>query len=263
MPNIRPLLFRPLLFVSMIAVVVGFADPARAADLVIGQGGRVTVELLTSDAAFHNSLSVTGPAGVALAASGCKLEAISGLGGVRLVSEKTAVHGCRAQLDSDGGTGGIQGFAAGATLRFNMCAQADTDADCEFVWSSNDADNSDGLEHVHITELRAGDFPGRIYQLAWEDTSGGGDNDFNDITVVVRVDLDSDGDGLWDDWERFGADLDGDGAIDLDLPAAGARWTTRTCSSRSTGWTARSPAPTAPPVTRTATAPRPPRSPPR
>src|SRR5262245_10672983 len=33
---------------------------------------------------------------------------------------------------------------------------------------------------------------------------------------------DSDGDGLPDDWERNGVDLDGDGVIDLDLPSLGA-----------------------------------------
>ena len=34
---------------------------------------------------------------------------------------------------------------------------------------------------------------------------------------------DSDGDGLFDDWERFGVDTDGDGTIDVNLPAFGAR----------------------------------------
>src|SRR5262249_14670461 len=30
------------------------------------------------------------------------------------------------------------------------------------------------------------------------------------------------GDGLWDDWEMFGIDTNGDGIIDLDLPSLGA-----------------------------------------
>lgn len=34
--------------------------------------------------------------------------------------------------------------------------------------------------------------------------------------------VDSDGDGLWDQWETEGADVDGDGVIDVDLPAMGA-----------------------------------------
>ena len=38
----------------------------------------------------------------------------------------------------------------------------------------------------------------------------------------IEVGKDSDGDGLLDDWEMHGIDLDGDGIIDLDLPAMGA-----------------------------------------
>lgn len=36
--------------------------------------------------------------------------------------------------------------------------------------------------------------------------------------------LDSDGDGLYDDWEQNGIDVDGDGNIDIDLPGFGAKW---------------------------------------
>jgi hypothetical protein len=36
--------------------------------------------------------------------------------------------------------------------------------------------------------------------------------------------LDSDGDGLTDDWERNGVDVDGDDTIDVDLPALGANY---------------------------------------
>ena len=46
--------------------------------------------------------------------------------------------------------------------------------------------------------------------------------DFNDLIAVLRVDADSDGDGLWDDWEQFGIDANGDGVIDLNLPGLGA-----------------------------------------
>ena len=55
-----------------------------------------------------------------------------------------------------------------------------------------------------------------------ESNDAGGDQDFNDLIAVVRADIDSDGDGLWDDWERFGADTDGDNVVDLDLPGLGA-----------------------------------------
>jgi uncharacterized repeat protein (TIGR01451 family) len=199
------------------------SSSAHAADLVTTQSGKITVEMLSSDATFHNTLSLVTPAGAVLSAQGCALESSPGLAGVRLMSEKVAVHGCRAVLDADAGTAGVQGFPAGTALRFNMCAQTDSDPECDFVWSSNDADNSDGSAHVHITELHAADFPGRAYEIRWEDKpTDAGDNDFNDLIAVVRIDGDADGDGLWDDWERFGADTDGDGVVDLDLPAAGA-----------------------------------------
>lgn len=41
--------------------------------------------------------------------------------------------------------------------------------------------------------------------------------------IAANIDeLDSDGDGLPDDWERNGYDADGDGTVDVDLPALGA-----------------------------------------
>jgi uncharacterized repeat protein (TIGR01451 family) len=58
--------------------------------------------------------------------------------------------------------------------------------------------------------------------MAWEDLPNLGDMDFNDFIAVIRIDMDTDGDGLWDDWEMFGVDTNGDGVIDLDLPALGA-----------------------------------------
>jgi len=49
---------------------------------------------------------------------------------------------------------------------------------------------------------------------------------FGDGVAVGRtptnLDLDSDGDGLLDSWETNGIDWDGDGCVDLDLPALGA-----------------------------------------
>src|SRR6185503_527331 len=57
---------------------------------------------------------------------------------------------------------------------------------------------------------------------AWEDLENGGDMDFNDLIMVVRVQADADGDGLWDDWEQLGIDTDGNGTRDFDLPALGA-----------------------------------------
>lgn len=52
--------------------------------------------------------------------------------------------------------------------------------------------------------------------FAWLDLSG--DGDVTDLTA------DTDGDGLLDVWEKNGYDANGDGIIDVNLPALGADW---------------------------------------
>ncbi len=206
--------------VFLLGLLVG--GRAYSTDLTLPVGGKVTIELLFSDAAFSNSLSLASPS-AAIASTGCQVDATS-FAGVKLVSEKNSQHGCRITLDADPATPGIQPFPANTVLRFNLCAQEDANpATCEHVWSSNPTDNPDGnFDHVRTTAIHPAEFPGRIFQLSWEDLPNGGDNDFNDLIVIVRVDMDSDGDGLWDDWEQFGVDVDGDGIVDIDLSALGA-----------------------------------------
>ncbi|HEX7939519.1 MAG TPA: hypothetical protein VF483_11080, partial [Gemmatimonadaceae bacterium] len=82
------------------------ASIAHASDFVTPRTGKITIELLGSDAAFSNTLSIIPPAGApwVIAVSGCTLEAANGLTGLKLVSEKAAVHGCRVVLDADGNT---------------------------------------------------------------------------------------------------------------------------------------------------------------
>ena len=202
---------------ALVAVASGLqVSPAAAADLTIQIAGRVTIELITSNAAFSNTLSVISPT-ANIAATGCNLEPAVGLGGVQVLSEKISQHGCRVDLDADPATAGIQGFAANTTFEFGMCSQQDADPTCEFVWSSNPNNNSDNFDHVRTTTLSPG-----VYQLAWEDLENGGDMDFDDLIVVVRVQADADGDGLWDDWEQSGVDTNGDGTVDFNLPALGA-----------------------------------------
>lgn len=45
-----------------------------------------------------------------------------------------------------------------------------------------------------------------------------------EISVSADVNADTDGDGLLDSWERYGYDHDGNGTIDVDLPALGANY---------------------------------------
>ena len=195
---------------------------ANAIDLTLTEGGKVSIELISSDAAFSNTMSIISPAGIVKVSSGCHLEDSPELTGIKVVSEKQSQHGCRVTLDANAAVAGIQPFLAGTTFRFNLCSQENTDKNCEHVWSSDPASNSDGFDHLRTTPIHPADFPGRIFQLGWEDLSGGGDMDFNDLIAVLRVDTDSDGDGLWDDWEQFGIDANGDGIIDLNLPGLGA-----------------------------------------
>jgi hypothetical protein len=190
-------------------------------DLTLTQSGRVSIELITSIADFRNTLSIVSP-GISIVSTGCRLEPAGGLTGTAILSEKLSQRGCRVDLDSNPGAAGIQPFAAGTVLSFGMCAQTDPDSDCEFVWSSNPTANSDGQDHLRTTDLQPTAFPGRVFQLAWEDRNNLGDMDFNDLIAVVRTEIDTDGDGLWDDWEQFGIDTDANGTIDLNLPAMGA-----------------------------------------
>ena len=202
-------------------LITACAPIGMAANLTIPVGGKVTVQFVFSSAAFSDTLSVGSPT-TAVAFSGCKVLPAAGLTGVALGSAKSSQQGCTVTLDSDPATPGVQGFAAGTTFEFRLCADNDGDGTCNNVWSSNPGSNSDGKDHVLTTPIHPSELPGQVFQMNWEDLPNLGDMDFNDYVAVVRVDADTDGDGLWDDWERFGIDTNGDGVVDLDLPALGA-----------------------------------------
>ena len=207
--------------VFLVLATIIYCGTAAATNLTLTTGGKVTIEFLFSDASFSNTLSIISPT-VGIATSGCKVVPVAPLPGVHLSSAKSSQRGCRIELDSDPATPGIQPFAAGTTFEFRLCADNNGDGTCDNVWSSNAALNSDGKDHVITTPLHPVEFPGKIFQMAWEDLPNLGDMDFNDFIAVIRIDMDTDGDGLWDDWEMFGVDTNGDGVIDLDLPAMGA-----------------------------------------
>ncbi|MBC2712319.1 MAG: DUF4114 domain-containing protein [Desulfosarcina sp.] len=210
-----------LILVSFILLVGLHSAPASGANLTLPTGGRVAVELINSYADYHDTLSLTSP-NAAIVLTGCEVEAINALP-LELLSAKISQHGCRVELDADPSTAGVQPFNAGDILEFNLCAQTDSDpATCEFFWSSNPGINSDGKDHVKTTELYSGDpdVGGRVFLLEWEDQYDLGDEDFNDLIAVVRVVQDTDGDGLWDDWEKFGIDTNGDGTVDYTIPGA-------------------------------------------
>jgi len=210
---------------ASLGLIPGFLAPsAEALDFVVPTAGHVTLEYVSADSAFINTLSVAvaAPQSVSVALNGCKQVPTPGLGGVQLLSATVSRSRCRVELDSDPVIPGIQGFPAGTVLRFQICPQAPGDSTCRNVWSSNPAQNSDLSEHVLTSSS------GSTTLLRWEDlarTPGSSDDDFNDLIVAIHVNGDADGDGIWDDWEQQqqqlgGIDLDGDGMPDLILPGA-------------------------------------------
>jgi len=156
---------------------VAAAAQARAVDVTVGAAGRGTAELTFSDGSFRDTLAVASPANIAIALPGCQIEATSGFGGLRALSENTPQRGYRVELDSDPATPGILGFAAGTTISFALCAQTNSDPACEYVWVSSGL-NFGFMDHVLVTDINPGQ-PGRAFRLAWEDETGLGDRDFN------------------------------------------------------------------------------------
>jgi hypothetical protein len=159
------------------------APPADAANLTTTRSGPVTVEFTFSDANFINTMSVTSPVNQ------------------QLFDTEASRIGTRVSLGNQN---------AGTTFVFRLLARTNG----TFTWSSDPAANSDGDDHLRITELRDGDatLDDRVYLLAWEDDENLGDMDFNDAVGILRIGADTDGDGLFDDWERFGIDANNNGS---------------------------------------------------
>lgn len=116
--------------------------------------------------------------------------------------------------------------APGDTLEFYIEAnKGDLPGFSHTIYSSDPAWNvrcdadPDFPEHILAPQQLA---PNR-WVLRWEDKNShdpGFDRDFNDVVVSIRVGGDRDGDGLWDDWEESGIDMQFDGVVDLPLNAA-------------------------------------------
>lgn len=156
---------------------------AEAADLAVSTSGPVSIEFTFASADFINTLSVTSPVNRFL-----------------FNTEQTRI-GTRVNLGD---------FTAGTSFTFQMVANTGSGT---FTWSSNPTQNSDGDDHLRTTELFDGDvtLDNRVYKLEWEDQENLGDADFNDAVAILRIGADTDGDGLFDDWERDGIDANNDG----------------------------------------------------
>lgn len=209
-------------------VLFGIATILSAKDVVLSEAGRVSLDFVNMESQYRNTVFLVqatypGGATVTLGSSGCKAQTASGSKGLALVTDKLAAFGCRVTLDSNPRTTNqIEGFPAGTTFELGLCVDKLSSGVCDDFWSSNPDKNTDNADHLLQKQIHPGRYQGTLLQLGWEDTRNNGDQDFNDTILYFRVERDTDGDGLWDDWETFGVDTNGDGEIDLDLPALGA-----------------------------------------
>jgi hypothetical protein len=64
--------------------------------------------------------------------------------------------------------------------------------------------------------------PGTDVTVSVENLDGAVSNNLTYRIAATMAELDSDGDGLSDEWETKGYDADGDGTVDVDLPVLGA-----------------------------------------
>jgi hypothetical protein len=163
----------------LISAFLSLSGAARATDLTLPVGGRVQIEFVSSESRAQNTLAVVNP-DVATQQSDCSLEAASGLPGLDLLTDKASAPGCTVQVVSSVGTSN-QSFAAGTSLEFRLCSSY-PGQECKYIWSSNPAKNPDYFDHVRTKELDE-----RSFELSWENLPGGGDKDFDDLTVRVRI----------------------------------------------------------------------------
>ncbi len=209
-------------------VLFGIATILLGKDVVLTEAGRVSLDFVNTEAEYQNTTFLVravfpGGTEVTLGTSGCLADTPRNARGIPLVTDKRSASGCRVTLDSNPRTPNqIDGFPAGTSFELGLCVDKRQAGVCDDFWSSDPSKNSDNADHLLTKEIHPGRYQGTLLQLGWEDTRNNGDQDFNDAILYLRVERDSDGDGLWDDWETFGVDTDGDGEIDLDLPALGA-----------------------------------------
>jgi hypothetical protein len=188
---------RMLAIILAVILAVAILVPmrtARASNVISGASGPASVEFVSASADFINTMSATAPVNSVL------------------FDTRESRIGTRTGLGT---------VSSGTTFRFRLQAKT---ADGTFTWSSDPAQNSDGEDHLRVTELYNGDptLDDRVYKLEWEDDEDLGDRDFNDAVAILRIGADSDQDGLYDDWERFGIDANNDGDFndpgEQDLP---------------------------------------------
>jgi hypothetical protein len=88
-------------------------------------------------------------------------------------------------------------------------------------WDSSIRPIPDVYNPAHEYEVTVVGKGEKIGFMIWDSESG---DNYGMLKIVINPDKDTDGDSLWDSWEKEGIDFDQDGNIDLDLPGLGADW---------------------------------------
>ena len=220
----------------LLLLLPSFFAKAIQIDLELTQSGVVAIEYLYSnlDTALHVELaSITTPDGETIAApaitarpgshlatsttkcSGHNLNASSALFTLSALS-----RGCRVYLNPESDTLTPAPLKSGTILTFNFCTTNNITQRCD----DESSDVETPAPQINITPLYDDlpDYKGRIYQVDYTlpNTLTKDEQPPQYATIMIRIDMDKDGDALWDDWETEGIDANGDGIIDFTLANA-------------------------------------------
>lgn len=192
--------------VLALAVTLGLASAAEAANVVIptGVSGTMTVEFTYTEADFVNAVGT-----VTRSANGTPTY-------TERLNTSTARMGKRFYTRQVTGGETIEFYLEANKANLPGFTHARYSSDPSFNTTIDPATP----EHVKQPQQTPAQAAKNIWVLRWEDKNTNDplyDADFNDVVVVVRVNGDKDGDGLWDDWEESGIDMDGNGTVELAL----------------------------------------------
>lgn len=202
--------------------------PLAGENITLIEPGRISLDFVSTEAQYRNTVFLVkatlsdGTQFTSMGMSGCQADPLPvKAGSIGLVTNKLSAFGCRITLDSNSRTPNqIEVFPAGTTFELGLCVDKLSNGVCDEFWSSDKNQNRDRADHLRQQWIRPDRHPGILLRLGWEDSTESRYQDFNDTVLYLRVERDRDGDGLWDDWEEFGIDTDGDGEIDFQLPGA-------------------------------------------
>jgi DNA-binding beta-propeller fold protein YncE len=151
-------------------------------DFVSDMSGDLYVEILYSKAAYANYFVLTDPASAAPAT--CS--------GLSVASCYFETNQCRTKCRQDSADiscaclvnemKSVAHVERGQRIASQLHSDRGRDGSIDFVFSSKPGLNADGFDHLRTYKI----FPG-AWVLEWEDGWGGGDRDFNDMVVLVRV----------------------------------------------------------------------------